>query len=249
MAVSIDNTLSQSGPGPKARLLRGLARHASAPVRSHWNELSLTQAVVSRLRLERDRWRTTAQVQERQLLSSERDFKLQERTVAVLEERNAALCAGHNEDVSASDKLFTRLQDVIDKHEKLVDQLNESVRTATRLKKSDRAKGKVWQRNLRLKATLQLYTSHATVASANTEASLMEALALANERIEELEGKGELLLQALQKQNDSYDIAEISIEEEHDTAKLLEAEIAFREVLEDETFKEQKEYWEDLLAE
>jgi len=217
------------------------------------SELSLTQSVVSQLRLERDEWRTTAQIQQRQLLSNERDLQSQERSIAMLEDQNAALRAGHEEDVTASNKLFARLQDVIIKHDKLVDQLNDSVRAAARLKKSDRAKGKVWQRNLRLKATLQRYTSQMTSGSAkqdaNTEASLLEALALANERIEELESKGEVLLEALDKHNDSSDSRKGGDEEDCGTAQLLEAEVAFRGVLEDETFKEQKGFWQDLLRE
>ena len=141
---------------------------------------------------------------------------------------------------------------MVTKHEKLVDQLNDSDRTIARLKRSDRAKGKVWQRNLRLKATLQRYTLQATSGplqpDADTQASLMEALALVNERIEELESKGSALLDALEKRNDSSGSDEDEMED-NGGAKLTEAEVAFRGVIEDETFKEQKEYWAELLNE
>lgn len=210
------------------------------------SELSLTQSVVSRLRLDRDEWRTTAQIRERRLLSSERELKCQERAVAILEDQNAALRAGHEETVSAQNKLLARFRNAVTKHDKLVDQLNDSDRVIVRLKKSDRTKGKVWQRNLRLKATLGRYTTQApTTPDVNTEAALLEALALANGRIEELESKGTALLEALSiwnnipSEEDAYD----------GTARLVEAESTFQKVLEDETFKEQKENWTELLTE
>jgi hypothetical protein len=117
------------------------------------------------------------------------------------------------------------------------------------LKKSDRTKGKVWQRNLRLKATLGRLSSQVSLTPDQTaEATLLEALALANERIEELELKGEVLIHALEEHEDSY-------EEDEDedgldrTAHLMEAEVAFRGVLEDEMFREQREVRSDLLRE
>lgn len=263
---------------PKARLLKGLVRHASAPVRPQLrlerhnssegqqtiskrpcasprskpnllSELSLAQPVIARLRLDRDEWRNTAQTQERQLLSNANNLETQEHTIADLEHQNAALRTGYDNEVSANNKLLARLRDVVGKHDKLVDQANDSVRTAARLKKSDRAKGKVWQKNLRLKATLQRYTMQDTwvpaASDTNTEASLMEALALASERIEELESKGEVLLEALEIYKDGEDTPK----EDHDMANLTEAEGSFRGVLEDETFKEQKDAWGDLLGE
>lgn len=278
MAVRIEST-PIAGPTRKARLLKGLVRHASAPARPQMkldrvasgegrrsyskqnsslstqlstanlrpssqplNELAIAQAVVSRLRLERDEWRATAQLQERQLFANDRDFKRQEQAIPVLEDQNAALRTEHEKDVALNNQAFARLNESIIKHDKLVNDLADSTRAAERLKRSDRAKGKVVQRNLRLKATLQRYTSQASLEpDANTKATLMEALALANERIQKLESEGQSLLEVLDERNDGLD--------DPDPAKLVEAKGAFQEVIEDEDFKAQKEHWEDLMQE
>jgi len=212
------------------------------------NELAIAQSVASRLRIDRDEWRTTAQVQEQQSAYHEQELEHQRRAFASLEEQHAALCDERNEIIMANDNLFNLFREAVTKHNKLADELNESKRATARLKKSDRAKGKVLQRNLRLKSILNRVGMQASstpaAPDANTEASLLEALAAAIERIDELEGKGEVLLEALETRNDSCGSDE---EEEYGIAKLLEAEVAFQGVLDDETFAEQKQHWEGLL--
>jgi hypothetical protein len=69
---------------------------------------------------------------------------------------------------------------------------------------------------------------------------------LAAERIEELESTGSRLLEALEERNDSCGSED---EDEHGEARLLEAEVVFMGVIEDETFQEQKDLWKDLLGE
>jgi hypothetical protein len=78
----------------------------------------------------------------------------------------------------------------------------------------------------------------------STEAGLSEALAFAIGRIEELEDKGNALLGVIDRRNDN---GGNDRDADNCTAKLLEAEVAFRGVLEDEAFSEQKEHWSDLL--
>lgn len=214
------------------------------------NELSIAHSTVSRLRLDRDEWRTTAQLQATQLSYHERDITRQARKIETLQEQNDALRAQHAEVVEDKDTLFTHFQSVITKHDKLVDQLNEANRAMDRLKKSERAKGKVSQRNLRLKATLTRIKLQAMSGPArgdpDNEAALKEALALASERIGDLESRGGILLEALEKR----DVGNGSDEaDESGALGLVEAELAFRGVLDDEAFKEQKEHWEDLLEE
>lgn len=143
--------------------------------------------------------------------------------------------------------LHSQFNDLIVRHDSLISQHNEARRSIVRLKKSDRSKGKVQQRNLRLKATLQRFgargESESAEADANTQAALREALALANERVNELESKGEALLEVLERRDDEDkgDSAELR------TADLLEARLAFQGELEDETFREQRENWAELL--
>jgi hypothetical protein len=172
MAVSVETPPRSTIPRPKARLRKGLRRHASAPARSHLtigiskpgegrrvseqrslpslrspamsprlesnllSELAITQAAASRLRFERDKWRDTAQIQERQLLVSQRGLRAGEDAIAELEYENAALHAAHEEDVSTNNAIFDRCRDASTKHDKLVEQLNDQDRALARLKKN-----------------------------------------------------------------------------------------------------------------
>jgi hypothetical protein len=217
-------------------------------------ELSFTQSQAFRLRSDRDRWRSTAQSREMQLLSAELQLKQQERAISLLNYQNDALRTEHEADVTASKKLLARFRRAVTKHDKLAEDLNDASRQMTQLKKSDRAKGKMWQRNLRLKAALHQCASRATLPlgqrEMGTESALQEALAMAQERIEELESKGDSLLEALDKHNDSCGSeGDEGVSESDDSVTLIEAEVAFRGVLKDETFKEQKGNWEGLLNE
>jgi hypothetical protein len=239
---SLPSSRTPVTPGPKSK--HGLL-----------SELSLAQSLASRLRRDRDNWRSLAQKQEQDIIAAHEDLKQQAHSISEIEQENAKLRTRHEEDTTAGRQLYSRFQELISKHDKLVDQANDSTRIIVRLKKSDRSKGKVQQRNLRLKATLHRYTSQGTSATtkaaADTEATLREALALANDRIEELETKGEALLDALEKRNNSCgsDDEEATEEEEEVEPGVLGAEVAFRGVLEDESFREQKENWADLLNE
>jgi hypothetical protein len=212
------------------------------------NELAIAQSVASRLRVDRDEWRTTAQVHEQQIAYQEQELEQQRHAFASLEEQHASLGDERKEIILANNNLFNLFRSAVTKQDKLADELNESKRATARLKKSDRAKGKVLQRNLRLKSILNRVgiqaSSTPAAPDANTEASLLEALAAAIERIDELESKGEVLLGALEARNDSCGSDE---EEDFGIVKLLEAEVAFQGVLDDETFAEQKQHWEGLL--
>ncbi|CAO2649143.1 Nn.00g100920.m01.CDS01 [Neocucurbitaria sp. VM-36] len=219
------------------------------------SELSLAQSLASRLRRDRDNWRSLAQKQVNDNTAAENTIKERAHAISSLEDRIADLHHRNEEDRSKGKQLYTRFQGLITKHDKLVDDLNEALRTINRLKKSDRAKGKVQQRNLRLKATLQHYTSReggsSTLKSdASVEATLLEALALANERIEELESKGKGLLDLLEERKDSSGSDTVVESEEEDVEEgLREAKFALREVIEDEAFTEQKANWAELLDE
>ena len=233
-------------PSPKS------LRTASRSKHDLLGELSWAQSLAARLRRDRDNWRTLTLKQEQDLKAAHQDLEDQARSISGMEQEMAKLRFRHEEDTIAGRQLYSRFHVLISKHDKLVDQFNDAMRTVARLKKSDRTKGKVQQRNLRLKATLQRYTSQgtsaATQAAADTESTLREALALANERIEELETKGEAMLDALERRNDSCGSDDEEELERGDVeARLLGAEVAFSGVLEDESFKEQKEIWLDLL--
>lgn len=207
------------------------------------SELSTAQSLASRLRIDRDRWRSAAQDQNRQLLLTDHDRKQQAHIIANLNKENADLRAGREGEVSASTKV---IQDITTQLNHLANQLTEALRTVARLRRSDRAKGKVQQRNLRLKATLQRHMSATTsTPDESAKAALQEALAMAKERVEELESAGESLLEALDERSDSA-----GFEEEQDgEAKAVEAEVVFRSALEDESSGEMKEQWDELLGE
>ncbi|RAR12723.1 hypothetical protein DDE83_003871 [Stemphylium lycopersici] len=216
-------------------------------------ELSLAQAHASCLRRDRDKWHSLALRQEQDLDAAFKDLEHQTQIISETEDENTKLKARHEEATTAGRQLYSRFDSLIAKHDKLVDEFNEATRTITRLKKSDRSKDKVQQRNLNLKATLRRYTvqgvSATTRAAADTESTLREALALATERIGELETKGEVLLDALEKRYDGSGSDDDEMDSGETEAELLEAEVAFRGVLEEESIKEQKENWAELLNE
>lgn len=280
MAVVVNQshlTQTKFSTPAKSRLLRNLVRHASAPAsprltndltnagealdinkicsisstqvratasRSPYGlltEPSLARSLASRLRRDRDNWRSLYLVQQ------------QASTISRLKDECIKLRDRNVEDVSTGQTLCTRFQDLVIKYDNLVDQLHDALRTISRLKKSDRSKGKVQQRNLRLKAALQRCTSQATLpvqADEDFVATLQEALSLANDRIIELETKGEALVVVLKKRNgSSASENEEEMEEGVLEGGLVEAELVFRDVLEDESFKMQRENWASLLDE
>lgn len=144
-------------------------------------------------------------------------------------------------------------------HEKLADSFNAAKRALEKLKRSDRKKTTLQQRNLTLKATLHRIMTRAAPdavqAESDVKASLREALALATERIAELEGSGEALLDALEKLGESSDSDEDDDGGEEESGEgeiipshsLVAAEVAFRGVLDDESYAEQMENWKELL--
>jgi hypothetical protein len=73
----------------------------------------------------------------------------------------------------------------------------------------------------------------------STEASLLEALATASERIQELENKGNTLLNVLEQRNNR---CRNDKNTDHSTTKLLDTENKLRGVLEDQDFSQQKEH-------
>ncbi|KAI4619522.1 uncharacterized protein J4E87_007412 [Alternaria ethzedia] len=241
-----------TGLAPAGSLPNAMAMTTSRSKQGLLSELSWAQSLTARLRRDRDNWRSLALEQEQDLKAAHQDLEHQTCVVSEIEQENANLRFRHEEDRTAGGQLYSRFQILVSAHDKLVDQLNDAMRTIARLKKSDRTKDKVQQRNLSLKATLHRYTSQGTSATtqaaADTESTLREALALANERIEELETKGGAMLDALEKRNDSCGSDEEEEMGQGDVeAGMLEAEVAFRGVIEDESFKEQKVLWLDLL--
>jgi Sec-independent protein translocase protein TatA len=224
----------------------------SRPKQGLLSELSYAQSLTARLHRDRDNWRSLAQKQERDFTFAHHNLSNQVHRTSNTEEQNTKLQFRHEEDTKAGRHLYARFQILVFTHDKLVDEFNDAMRTVARLKKSDRNKEKVQQRNFRLKAMLQRYTAQGTSAAdkadADTEDTLREALALASERIEELEIKGEAVLDAVGRCKDGCGCADGEgmccgdVE-----AGMWEARVAFRGVLDDEAVKERKVVWLDLL--
>jgi chromosome segregation ATPase len=237
--------LGKLSPSPPSKIPQVSPR----PKNSLLSELSLTQSLASRLRRDRDAWRSRTQEQEQQLESLAY-------LISVIERGNKQLKAQCDEADSAEAQLLFRLRDLTIKHDKLADDLREARHTITKIRRSDRTKDTVHQINLRLKAAVRLNAtknkSVTTRTAARTESALQEALALAVERIDELECRGEHLLDALERQDDSDDSDDSDDEGPDDreaVAGLLEAQVAFRGALEDESFNEQRQNWKILLKE
>jgi hypothetical protein len=270
MAVMIDAESRASLPASKAHHLQSLKRHVSAPGRPSLaldarktseahekttalcsspqlrlprtslfpqptllNDLAIVQSANARLRIERNEWRTTAELRKNQISYHEQDIMRQRRGMTVLEEQNAALQTKCAQAILDKESLNTHAGE-------LADQLNEANRNLARITKSERLKGKVQQRNLRLKATLKRISMRAmeepTRGDVENKMALKEALAFSCERIEGLESRGEALVKELEKREDS-------------PGGLSRAEMAFRRVINDKLSREQKEHWEDLVGE
>ena len=170
------------------------------------------------------------------MLKSANDEK--SRVIAGLESKNA--------------NLETALRDVVISGKNVLatfnatnEQLDEANRRAKLLKKSNREKGNVEQRNLALKAYMRSHQCRGTENS--KEQTLLEALALAKQRIQDLEVAGTKLLDALDCSSDDEEGKSDS--DENDRCGLAEAELVFRGVIEDEMYEEQKLLWEELLDE
>ncbi|CAE7177371.1 hypothetical protein CFE70_005671 [Pyrenophora teres f. teres 0-1] len=207
------------------------------------------QSLISRLRLDRDRWRHLAQKQATSISNLGQSLQNQQIATATLSAENAQLQARTEIHLAAIATLTSALEIIAVKNDTLLSRIDDATRSLLRLKKSDRAKGKVQQRNLRLKALLGRYSEKGVAAKAksdaDTESALREALAAACERIEELEGRGSALLDALERERDD----ESEDEEMNGRVSVGEAEVAFRAMLEDEESREMREEWEGLLGE
>lgn len=218
------------------------------------NELPLARSLSSSLRRDRDRWRSIARKQELDLIAAQLGLDDQVRLVNHLKCENARLHDQPSEHITTATHRDLRMESHQKKYNELVTEHNDVLRTMTCLKRSDRAKGKVQQRNLVLKATLHRLTTQPSVSDkikADEEAGVREALAEAVERIEELESTGEILLEALEQSgdNDNENDADDNMSPEIAKPRLLEVKLTFRNVLDDDTFKEQKENWAGLLDE
>ena len=241
--VRLTRSLSEP-PGPDQKVFQGLVSrdHSALPIRekdssnisttsittSPTQTLSSAKTLISRLRLDRNVWRNRSAKQTSHIT----DLKTSNRD---LDRRlNGALQAGN--------QLLKRYLEQRDKNadDKVAREMFEKNRLISRLKKSDRAKGKVFQRNLVLKAALRNQPKQD-----GTNEMLLEALAAANDRIAELEGAGEELLEALEREDSDSEMSEE--EEEARGGGLLGATVKMRNVLEDETFKEGTELWSELL--
>ncbi|OAL06862.1 hypothetical protein IQ06DRAFT_4558 [Phaeosphaeriaceae sp. SRC1lsM3a] len=106
-------------------------------------QLSVAQVIVCRLRLDNRDWRANAERHETQLIANEEALQMLQHLNALLEEECAVLRAEHQASVAINNKMLHRLQMAVISQEKLVSQLKDLEREIARLKKSDRAKGKV----------------------------------------------------------------------------------------------------------
>jgi len=187
--------------------------------------------------LDREYWRSRSLPQETRLSQLCRHHSIFQRSIAALTAQNAELQA----------RLGATLQAKNDEDDaialenaRLLSQIAELSTQLAKLRRSDRAKEKVHQRNLRLKAAMSGHRcAQKKDGDTMREQTLLEALSVSNERIEELEQVGERLLDAMDE-SDEEDNGGFGMGK-------IEAEVAFRGVLDDETFRNQKVLWEELL--
>ncbi|EMD61941.1 hypothetical protein COCSADRAFT_38743 [Bipolaris sorokiniana ND90Pr] len=161
------------------------------------------------------------------------------------------------------------LDEATTKRDRLASQLHEAKANMTKLRRSDRTKEKTQQQNIHLKALLHRqsvkynttkYSTAATfrgVTAALNQNILQSALSAAIERIDELEARGQALLDALldaleeQGTSSEEEEGEGEGEEEYDdseaVAKLLKAQVKLDGVLRDKGFTLERRTWRHLL--
>lgn len=141
-------------------------------------------------------------------------------------------------------KLLARFKRVEAENETLKADCFDARRVSARLKKSDRAKGKTQQRLLSLKAHMGAHACGSD--ESGREDALLEALAVACQRVEELEEAGDKLLDALDgKDGRKSDVG--NADGDASEYEFLEARCRFAGVLDGEAYREQKALWAELL--
>jgi hypothetical protein len=219
---------------------------------------------VTRLYADRKHWRDIALNRKFELAIASQRIKDHDATIANLTSSNACLKSRLKYTgtlaMTSPEKLFP----LENQRHSLEVEVQEKDRMIKRLRNSEKAKGNVQQRNLTLKAAFLSMRFKASPQETEANDTLLEALAAATERIAELENAGKGLLNALDRGGDS-DAEEGQDGENSDDEELsttaeagselsddeglstTEAEIRFRNVLEDDNFAESKKLWEDLL--
>ncbi|KAJ4300925.1 hypothetical protein N0V90_003014 [Kalmusia sp. IMI 367209] len=207
-----------------------------------WTGLASEHSQTTFLSTERDYWRTKAHEQEAHITKLKAATEQNTRLIASLTSTNANLEARLTDALAAGNNILRKFRGIKFDNDALRQELGDARRVMMRLKKSDRAKGRMQQRNFRLKAHIG---SH-VCGGKEKEDTLLEALALTNQRIEELEGAGEKLLDALEMEEDN-DGDEDAQGDGRDVCGVLEARVMLRGVVEDEAYEEHKALWADLL--
>ncbi|KAH9860620.1 hypothetical protein J1614_011951 [Plenodomus biglobosus] len=263
MALSIANPATEATMATEPSYAVPPSYHASfpnkvkIPVGSHFfqstpapqdgaqNEFYPIQARITQLLQEQDNFRSLSRSQAQQLSQ-------QDRIISQLQAENSQLRQANLEATITGKHILSRYHGLIEQHATLEEKLANKKRAYVKLRKSERAKTGIQQRNLIIKATLQRVmmreAPESTEQDANIKATLREALALAMERIDELENAGENVIDALGRMDESDGDGEGDGERDGQPS-LAEVEVTFRGVLGDKGFAEQKENWEELMEE
>ncbi|KAI8935834.1 hypothetical protein NX059_007351 [Plenodomus lindquistii] len=213
------------------------------------SHLSLMTCTVAGLRHERDRWRSHVK-------NISAHAFAQTRMLSAAEEEIINLRKEKTETECTHQALQARFDDLMDKHMHVTEQLQNVKRMFVVLRRSDRKKGHFEKSHLRLKSAFKRFMMGNGCAGgektdAGVEVHLREALALATSRIEELEKRGEAVLDVLEKLNESEeeDVDEEGNCEMGTKPTLVEVEVAFRGVLDDGAFAEERQRWKGFLEE
>ncbi|ORX97003.1 hypothetical protein BCR34DRAFT_548891 [Clohesyomyces aquaticus] len=217
-------------------------------------ELESANSIIVELRRNGENWRTLYSQQAVDLSTVQRRLGMARGTISAHLKSNKDLEQRKDVAETRCKELDTKRRDAITAKEKLAGKVGDVERSIARLKKSAYANGKVHQRNLHLKSLIGRKT--------NKESLLLEALAAAVERIEELENAGDSFLTALEDERDrSSEGSDTSCDSEaaNSEGRFMEdpdefpssllQEVRFRGTFDDEEWKEKKDMWHDLLGE
>ncbi|KAL6708747.1 hypothetical protein ACN47E_002443 [Coniothyrium glycines] len=209
-------------------------------------------SLTSRLRQDRDSWRTLAREREQDLHASQTEVLKQNDLITTLKNENASLDRHHPKGSQTINISDLHIQQLKTKHDELSNRLQHALRTIARLKKSDRTKDKIQQRNLRLKAALRrVCTRHMSSTPQpdhSIEAALREALALTDARLCDLESSGRALLATLDVRTAAHATNTLHNDDAAPRMpSISNARAAYKQTLLDDAFAQQRENWVEWL--
>ncbi|KAH7132189.1 hypothetical protein B0J11DRAFT_503365 [Dendryphion nanum] len=249
---------SRSRPIPKflpdvggSREIMPHSSKVADPLPASWPSAP-NQKLPTRVRCDQTTWRMRFMEQAHALQSKSTQLGKARLIITKLTSTIVGLRARVDDSATSADRITAIYHELSRRQRILIETLEISRLRIARLKKSDRAKDKVQQRNMVLKMLLNNARQQVKENDDSEAHTLKEALAAAMGRIRDLEDAGKELSDALTRQDEGSNASD----DEDESTKSRDlgfnvavAEVQFKEILEDDHFEELKTLWGDILRE